>query len=102
MAKKPRVLIPIGSGVPLGVAFSNKAMTRRKKLIVLAKRIGEKKVQAKLGALAVVFKNNNPVLSAKARADQRFIAARFKGKKQVRFPTGLSRKLSRLQRRTKR
>ncbi len=91
MAKKPRVLIPIGRGVPLGVVFSNSAMTRRRKLITLARRIGEKKVQSKLGALAVVFKNTNPILSAKARADQRFIAARFQGRKQVRFPTGLSR-----------
>lgn len=93
MANKPRVLIPIGRGVPLGVVFSNSSMTRRKKLIKLSKKIGEKKVQSKLGALAVVFKNTNPVLAAKARADQRFIAARFKGKKQVRFPTGLTRSL---------
>lgn len=90
MARNRKVLIPIGRGRPLGVRFDNSAATRRKKLIALTKKIGEKKVMGKLGALAVLNKNVNPVLSSKASADRRFIAARFKGKRQVRFPTGLS------------
>lgn len=90
MARNRRVLIPIGRGVPLGVRFDNSALTRRKKEIALAKKIGERKVMAKLGALATLNKNVNPSLAAKANADRRFIAERFKGKKRVRAPTGLS------------
>jgi len=90
MASNKKVMIPIGRGRPLGVRFDTSASTRRRKLLALTKKVGEKKVIGKLGALAVLNKNVNPVLSAKASADRRFIAARFQGKKRVRFPTGLS------------
>lgn len=90
MVRNRKVMIPIGTGRPLGVRFDNSAVTRRKKLIALTKKIGERKVMGKLAALAVVNKNRNPTLAAKARADQHFIAARFKGKQRVRSPTGLS------------
>lgn len=82
-------LVPPLTGSPLGIKFSNKADTRRRKEIALAKKIGEKKVVGKLGALAVLNKNTNPTLARKARSDQRFIAQRFIGKKRVRSPRGL-------------
>ncbi len=85
----PKVIPPL-TGSPLGVKFSNKASTRRRKEIALAKRIGERKVVGKLGAIATLNKNTNPTLSRKARSDQRFIAERFIGKKRVRSPRGLS------------
>ncbi len=90
MARRVRIII--GKPGSLGVNFSNKASTRRKKEVALAKRIGEKKVIGKLRAIQVFNKNRNPTLSAKARADAFFIASSFKGRKRVRTGTGLTRK----------
>lgn len=74
----------------LGISFSESASVRRRKLVVLAKRIGEKKVMGKLQALVVFNKRTNPVLSKKASSDRRFVASSFVGKKRVRTGTGLS------------
>ena len=84
-----RVRIPITAEGSLGVSFKNKATTRRAKEVKLAKRIGERRVVGKLRAIQVFNKNTNPTLSRKARADARFIASSFRGRKRVRTGTGL-------------
>ncbi len=80
--KARRVIPPLTKGA-LGVSFKDSASVRRKQEIKLAKRIGEKSVVGKLRAIQVFNKNTNPKLSEKARADARFIAGSFKGKKFV-------------------
>lgn len=67
----------------LGVSFSSLVKTRRKKLVMLAKRIGEKKVIGKLRAVQVFNKRTNPSLSRKALMDSRFIAGAFRRKRFV-------------------
>lgn len=93
---KPRkpVRIRVGKRGSLGGKgfFSLPAMKRRRMLVKLAKRIGEKRVVGKLRAIQVFNKNRNPSLSEKARLDARFVAASFVGKKRVRTGTGLSRR----------
>lgn len=90
MGKQVRIPLSKKPKDRLGIDFSNTPETRRKKLVAKAKRIGEGSVVAKLNAIGTLNKNRNPELTKKARADARFIASRFKGKKRVRSPGGLS------------
>lgn len=80
--KSKRVIPPLKKG-SLGVSFSSPVATRRKKLVALAKRIGEKRVAAKLRALAVLNKRTNPNVAAKAKSDARYINGAFRNKKFV-------------------
>lgn len=91
LGRGPRVIPPLRKGT-LGVSFSSPASVRRKKEIALAKRIGERRVIAKLRALQVLNKRINPSVAAKAKADARFIAGSFIGRKKVRFGTRFRRK----------
>ena len=72
--------------------FARSVKMRRRLLVKLAKKVGEKRVVGKLRAIQVFMKNKNPSLSEKARLDARFIASSFIGKKRVRTGTGLSRR----------
>ena len=72
--------------------FARPAKMRRRMLVKLAKKIGEKRVVGKLRAIQVFSKNRNPSLSEKARLDARFVASSFIGKKRVRTGKGLSRR----------
>jgi len=72
--------------------FARPAKMRRRMLIKLAKKVGEKRVVGKLRAVQVFMKNRNPPLSEKARLDARFVASSFIGKKRVKTGTGLSRR----------
>lgn len=72
--------------------FGKSDSVRRKMEIALAKKIGERKVQGKLQAIATFNKNTNPTVSMIAKRDRKFIAERFIGKKRVRKGTGLSKK----------
>lgn len=76
----------------LGISFDNKASTRRKKLASVAKKKGEKVVVGKLRALQILNKNTNPSVSRKAKADSKWVAGSFKGKKRMKYPTGLSKR----------
>jgi hypothetical protein len=71
--------------------FSKTAGQRRRIESSLAHKIGEKKVQGKLQAIAVLNKNRNPVVMKKAQSDRSYIAGRFIGKKRVRYPKGFRR-----------
>lgn len=92
--KKNQVRIPIGKPGSLGGKgfFSFPVKMRRRMLVRLAKKIGEKRVVGKLRAIQVFNKNRSPVLSEKARLDSRFVASSFIKKKRVRTGTGLSRR----------
>lgn len=72
--------------------FARPAKMRRRLLVKLAKKVGEKRVVGKLRAVQVFMKNRNPPLSEKARLDAKFIASSFIGKKRVKTGTGLSRR----------
>jgi hypothetical protein len=74
----------------LGIDFSKSDSYNHSILEKKAKKIGEKKVMGKLQALNVLFKNTNPKYSNKAKKYERWVAQRFKGKKRVRAPKGLS------------
>lgn len=91
---RKKVRIKVGKRVSLGGKgfFSLPAKKRRRMLVTLAKKIGEKRVIGKLRAIQVFNKNRNPGLSEKARLDARFVASSFVGRKRVRTGIGLSRR----------
>ena len=84
----PKILPKLKKGT-LGVDFSKSAMTRRRVLVRLAKRIGERRVMGKLRAIQVLTKRTNPTVSKKAKSDARWIAKSFIGRKRVRTGTGI-------------
>lgn len=89
----PRVIPPLREGTLGGPGFFSKTQdVRRRREVMLAKRIGERKVQGKLQAIATFNKRTNPAVSRKAASDRRFIASSFVGKKRVKTGTGLSRR----------
>ena len=92
--RKGKVRIKVGRKGSLGGRgfFARPAKMRRRMLVKLAKKIGEKRVVGKLRAIQVFSKNRNPSLSEKARLDARFVASSFIGKKRVRTGKGLSRR----------
>ena len=89
MPGRGKKVIPTLKKGALGVHFKDPAIKRRRHLIKLAKRIGEKKVMGMLQAIVVYNKNVNPMLSKKAALDRTFIAKSFIGKKRVKTGTGL-------------
>ncbi len=92
--KRNQVRIPVGKPGSLGGKgfFSFPAKMRRRMLVKLGRKIGEKRVVGKLRAIQVFNKNRNPSLSEKARLDARFVASSFIGKKRVKTGRGLSRR----------
>jgi hypothetical protein len=72
----------------LGISFDMPAEKRRKKLIAKTRRFGEKKIVGRLRAIHVLTKRTNPSISSKAKADARYIAGAFVGKKKVLFGKG--------------
>ncbi len=93
LGRGPKVVPKLKVGTLGGKGFFSKpTAVRRKRLAALAKRIGEKKVQGKLQAIAVFSKRVNPALAKKATADRRWVAGSFIGKKRVKTGTGFRRK----------
>lgn len=72
--------------------FSKTASERRTIERRLARKKGEKKVVGKLRAIQVFNENRNPEVSEKARKDARYISGEFRGKKNVGYPKGFSRR----------
>ena len=85
-------LIPILKKGTLGVDFSKPTKVRRRVIANLCRRIGERKVMGKLRAVQVLTKRTNPVISAKARSDARWVAGSFIGRKMVGYGSGFRRK----------
>ena len=93
LGRGPKIIPKLKKGTLGGPGFFKKSTEARRKFEVsLAKKIGEKKVQGKLQAVATLNKRINPSVSKKAAADRRFIAASFIGKKRVPTGEGLVRK----------
>jgi hypothetical protein len=72
--------------------FSKSTQQRRRIESSLAKKIGEKRVQGKLQAIAVLNKRTNPEVMRKAQSDRSYIAGSFIGKKRVMYPRGFRRR----------
>lgn len=82
-----RFIPPLKPGA-LGISFDKMPEARRKKLAAKAQRIGEKAVVGRLRAIQVLTKNTNPSVSRKAKADARYIAGIFVGKRKVPYGEG--------------
>lgn len=83
----PKILPALKKG-KLGVKFSQSASARRRQEAKHARREGEKKVIGRLRAVQILNKRTNPIISEKARADARWIAGSFRGRKRVKTGTG--------------
>lgn len=80
----PKVIPPLRKGTLGGPGFFDQPdAERRAALRKVASKIGERKVVGKLRAVQVLNKRTNPSLSAKAKADARFVAGSFRGRKFV-------------------
>lgn len=92
-----KVLPKLKKGALGGPGFFDKpARMRRKVAARLAKKHGEKSVVGRLRAIQVLNKRQNPKVAAKARADSKYIAGSFRGKRQVRYPGGFGRSRDKL------
>lgn len=70
--------------------FSKSAEERRVLESKVAKKKGERVVQGKLQAISIFNKGVNPDVAGKARADRRWVAENFIGKRKVPSPQGLT------------
>ena len=86
-----RFIPPLKPGA-LGVSFGETPQARRRKLAGKAKKVGEKTVVGRLRAIQVLTKNTNPSVSRKAKADARYIAGVFVGKRKVPYGEGFRRR----------
>lgn len=96
-----KVRIKIKKPGSLGISFDDSFEMNKRKLVILAKKIGEKKVISKLTALVTFNKPSRGLTMIQRRSRQRvrsqsqrlirFIASSFVRKKRVRTGTGLGR-----------
>jgi len=82
-----RFIPPLKPGA-LGVSFDETAGVRRRKLVGKARKMGEKVVVGRLRAIHVLTRRTNPSVSRKAKADARYVAGTFVGKRKVPYGDG--------------
>lgn len=89
----PKLVPPLERGALGGPGFSNRPKAEQEQIVFQrAKKLGERKVIGELRALQVFFKTTSPSKSRRALELSRMIAGSFKGKENVDFPKGFSKK----------
>lgn len=79
----PKIIPSLKRG-SLGINFKMSTTARRRRLISLARRIGERRVVGKLRAIQVLMKRTAPQISSIAAKDAKFISGRFEGRRLIR------------------
>ncbi len=89
----PKVVPPLEKGALGGPGFFNRSGDKQKQIVFnRAKKMGEKKVVGELRALQVFFKTTDPQKSRRALELSKQVAGSFKGKQQVGYPKGFTKK----------
>ena len=89
----PKVVPPLAKGALGGPGFFRRPADEQKQIVFRrAKKMGEKKVVGELRALQVFFKTTSPQKSRRALALSKQVADSFKGKKNIGYPGGFSKK----------
>ncbi len=89
----PKVVPPLEKGALGGPGFFERSNEEQEQIVFgRAKELGEKKVVGELRALQVFFKTTDPQKSQRALELSKRVAGSFKGKQEVEYPEGLSKK----------
>ena len=89
----PKVVPPLEEGALGGSGFFDRSEAEQQQIAFeRAREVGEKKAVGELRALQVFFKKTDPEKSRRALELSKKVAGSFKGKEQVEYPEGLSRK----------
>jgi hypothetical protein len=89
----PKVVPPLEKGALGGPGFFSRSSDEQKQIVFRrAKKMGEKKVVGELRALQLFFKTTDPRKSRRALELSKQVAGSFKGRQNVRYPEGLSKK----------
>jgi len=87
-----KIIPPLKKGGLGGVGYFKKSTMARRKLIVkLAKKQGEKTIGSRLSAIGVLTKRTHPHISHMAFADRHYLMGAMKGKTVVGYPEGFKR-----------
>ena len=90
----PRVVPPLEKGALGGPGFFGRSREKQEQIVTKrAKKLGEKKVVGELRALQVFFKTTDPRKSRRALELSKRVSGSFKGKQNVGYPKGFSKKL---------
>jgi hypothetical protein len=88
-----KVVPPLAKGALGGPGFFKRPAEEQKRIVFnRAKRMGEKKVVGELRALQVFFKTTDQRKSRRALALSKQVAGSFKGKENIGYPGGFSKK----------
>jgi hypothetical protein len=89
----PKVVPPLEEGALGGPGFFNRTNDEQEQIIFnRAKEMGERKVVGELRALQVFFKTTDPQKSRRALELSKKVAGSFKGRQEVGYPEGFSKK----------
>jgi hypothetical protein len=89
----PKVVPPLDEGALGGPGFFNRSEDEQEQIIFeRAKEVGEKKVVGELRVLQVFFKTTDPQKSKRALELSKKVAGSFKGRQEVGYPEGFSKK----------
>ena len=89
----PKVVPPLEKGALGGPGFFKRSNEKQEKILFeRAKELGEKKVVGELRTLQLFFKTTDPEKSKRALELSKKVAGSFKGKQEVQYPKGFSKK----------
>jgi hypothetical protein len=89
----PKVVPPLEKGALGGPGFFDRSNEEQEQIVFeRAKELGEKKVVGELRALQVFFKTTDSQKSKRALELSKRVAGSFKGKQEVGYPEGFSKK----------
>jgi hypothetical protein len=89
----PKVVPPLEKGALGGQGFFDRSNEEQEQIVFeRAKELGEKKVVGELRALQVFFKTTDSQKSKRALELSKRVAGSFKGKQEVEYPEGFSKK----------
>jgi hypothetical protein len=89
----PKVVPPLEKDALGGPGFFDRSNDEQEQIVFeRAKELGEKKVVGELRALQIFFKTTDSQKSKRALELSKRVAGSFKGKQEVRYPEGFSKK----------
>lgn len=89
----PRIVPPLKEGALGGPGFFDRSDEEQEQIVFnRAKEVSERKVVGELRALQVFFKTTDPQKSKRALELSKKVAGSFKGRQEVTYPEGLSKK----------
>jgi hypothetical protein len=93
LGRGPKVVPPLEEGALGGPGFFDRSNDEQEQIVFnRAKEMSERKIIGELRALQVFFKTTDPQKSRRALELSKKVAGSFKGKQQVGYPEGFTKK----------